>query len=370
MSIESRRSLSWFSGRHDGRQRDRPRGELTRTLQSLGSLFRTTPGNFFLRGSAARDESIVNDIDIIEIRSSERAAPRDLPASLHDLPIEYATISAIDFEQYFTVRLRPVNDLFETLVIKADDHSWIARYELVKRHVSSESLPAYLLHLYLEDRYIENFYAWLEPSASAPYLKSLPGSKRTLLRYYCAARCIARDFSVRPMHLVVSDCERHGLLPAGFNRRFEDVSRAIHSGDVGAVRALARDVVSWRTPYLLDPILSEVKDRLSREVVSAVLDLADQETRGPHLRRAENLADALAPDLQWLLWLGLSAHRHTPVDVLQRLYDRCARSYVYKDIVRNLARNASCPSSVIDGPMHRNDQDVQRFLHERDRHHA
>jgi hypothetical protein len=343
-------------------------------IEALRDLLTAYPGNLIVRGSVGRGEKHPQDVDMIVLsEESGLLAPGTLPRSIHGLDISYVQFSVSDLPEYFTTRLRPGNDAFESIPVRISDPDIARAFDGQREAFIQRHIPHYVLYLWLEDKIVEHHYRLLPPIFERRYYKSVPGSKRSMLRYYWIARCLSSDFTPRNFNPVVRACESKGLLPRGFFEIYESVTANLHLLTIGRdFHDRAAAMVQWRDEVLWDLICRFVQFTVEPEYLQLVCALTDRDATPAMLASAyETSMRYGSSDRQWTMWFGLAAHPRTPADILVRIYKSCSGRVAYKDVIRNLVRNIAFPLATLDEEKYANDEDVQWFKFERQQiHHA
>jgi hypothetical protein len=303
---------------------------------------------------------------IVLTRDAGSSRSAALPKSIHGLEISYVEFRVSDLPEYFTTRLRPGNDAFESVRVRIVDPEAARVFDTQREAFLQRHLPHYVLYLWLEDRIVENHYRLLPPISDRRYYKSFPGSKRSMLRYYWIARCLHGGLGTRDFAAAVGDCEVKSLLPDGFLRTYDTVTASLHRLTLDdEFLDRARTMVQWRDQSLTTLVGRFARSTVEPGYLELIVALADGDATPAVLTGAYDASLRYGTDRQWTLWLGLAAHPRTPRDLLVRLYRACHGRAAFKDIIRNLVRNGAFPLEALDEEMYANDEDVRWFKLER-----
>ena len=333
-----------------------------KVIDQLRSILAGHTGEALLRGSLARGENDPNDVDVVIFGHNLSFLLNSVPATINKLPISYVVVNESLLPYYFDTRLRSCSDLIDGVSL-TKIHTTPTILETYRNKLHSSLWPFYILYLWLEERIMNNVTCAQRFSHDYGVLKSLPGSKKTILRMFWILRVLYPEAS-GGFYEILRSFEMMGQLPIGTHLDYDHLIFNISRG---------RDVPSLRTRYSkwFDHILSQRVLECTRTLVGA-----------DFIKYVEIVSDSTAATMtlqvifqyalqekhsarQWMVLLGIASNTNTPLEILDDIYLRYKGALIYKDVIRSIIRNTSFPKSRLRVVDFANDNLAMRLYKQR-----
>lgn len=329
-------------------------------IQELREFFHGSPDNLFVKGSYVRGDAPYGDIDVMIFNEGKRLLAEQYPEELNGIPISYSTTPLEQLEDYFRICMRSTSGLLETVEIHSNSPEARRIIEEQKIEVIEKRLPDYLLFIYVEE-VIDSKKMILSPPGTAPYLKRVPGGKRTASRIFWMEKAMHPElYAFRNTNDLMNRMVEMGYITQDIADDCEDIFLMTKSSSNNEEKFLqtAKRVEAWFREKVLPKAMSVIQSELEESFVQCIKTAVSGDASSEELDEAYNYATSVLVDhQQWMAMFALAANPNTSPETMEALYERYKGSSINRHIIRNLMTNKSFnmkevdPESLADYPM-------------------
>lgn len=310
-------------------------------LSDVKQVFKDVRGNYFLRGSGARGDFPVHDLDITVYNHKDDEKIK-LPNNISNMEVEYGIVDVEDLYVFLTENLRAYPSVFEVIPVTNISKEVENILRRSQKYCRENSGAYNLVFRNFESEYAVRKY---KEYGGYQYLKEMPGGKRNMQRIIWKMKVLYPEYQdVVSTPIVLREFLEKSLLPCMVVDLYLSQIKNLESGNVEEYIKNSKCVWRWYSEEFKPVVDEYIKKNIDQKILD-IFDKASGKDKGSSNYR-ELFIQIKNFDKPYMKVLGmtlLSKNEYLSDRLYMDMWKDIHGQIVYRSVLRHLLKNPSFP---------------------------